>query len=109
MIIVVGVQNVTMIMWNVFHALCTEPFKASVLSSDKNLNEINNNHSEATLKEKRHHCCTFTVHSCAFVAAVKPFFTALLQNFIPAQLEPNWDPENISEEDRPEPVQARLL
>ncbi len=29
--------------------------------------------------------------------------------YIAYQFEPDWDPENISEEDRAEPVQARLL
>ncbi len=28
--------------------------------------------------------------------------------YIAYQFEPDWDPENISEEDRAEPVQARL-
>ncbi len=29
--------------------------------------------------------------------------------YIAYQFEPDWDPEDISEEDRAEPVQARLL
>ncbi len=29
--------------------------------------------------------------------------------YIAYQFKPDWDPENISEEDRAEPVQARIL